>query len=58
MKKCVYLLARINHNAPDNSGVHTARNLLYATLLEPGVWGFLPDFWEICETLHMIILKF
>jgi hypothetical protein len=58
MKKCVYLFTRIEHNAPDNSEVHTARNLLHATLLEPRVWGFFPDFWEICETLHMIILKF
>jgi len=58
MKKCAYLLTRIEHNAPDNSKVHTARNLLHATLLKPRVWGLLPDFWQICESLHMIILKF
>ena len=44
VKKCLYLLTRIEHNAPDNSEVHTARNLLHATLPEPGVWGLLPDF--------------
>jgi len=52
MKKCVYLLTRIEHIAPDNSEVHTERNLLHATLPEPRVWGLLPDLGENFENFH------
>ena len=43
---------------PDNSEVHTARNVLHATLLEPRVWGIASRFWGNLWNLAYDYFKF
>jgi len=60
MYKNVYLFRYTEHKVPDKGEVHrllqsrgsTVWNLLHVTHLVSRTWGWLLDFWKICELLR------